>query len=482
MDSGQAQGGGTAVNKSEQILLMQKGSVSAALWKLGLPTMLGMLISALYNVVDGFFVSRLGSSPMAGVSVAFPLILLLVGIGMTFGCGAASYVSRLLGAGQRQLANRVASTALYSGMAAGGIFMLLVFYFLEPVLFLLGASETTLPYAMQFTKVFMLAAVFNTFNLIVDQLAAAEGITRIPMLAMILGSVLNMLLNPLFIYQMGLGVSGSAWASVVSILATSLFFWRFIFSRQGVLTYDLSCFAPSSAIFREILKIGIPMFVSQFLQSTTLGLMNIVAAVYGDAAVAAAGAVNRILPLGFFVVFGFLRGYGPFAGYNYGARQYGRLQAATHTALCWTTAFCALAAGCLLLFPTRIMAPFSAGNGEALQIGADMLWANGLGFLVFGFEMVYMTLFLSIGNGAAGGILSVSLQGVFCIPLLLVLPHFWGLAGLIWAYPMAHYLNAFLTMILKVKVLKNIAPRMDGLFHLAAGRPQKERAPRSHYE
>ena len=470
------------MNKSEQILLMQKGSVSAALWKLGLPTMLGMLISALYNVVDGFFVSRLGSSPMAGVSVAFPLILLLVGIGMTFGCGAASYVSRLLGAGQRQLANRVASTALYSGMAAGGIFMLLVFYFLEPVLFLLGASETTLPYAMQFTKVFMLGAVFNTFNLIVDQLAAAEGITRIPMLAMILGSVLNMLLNPLFIYQMGLGVSGSAWASVVSILATSLFFWRFIFSRQGVLTYDLSCFAPSSAIFREILKIGIPMFVSQFLQSTTLGLMNIVAAVYGDAAVAAAGAVNRILPLGFFVVFGFLRGYGPFAGYNYGARQYGRLQAATHTALCWTTAFCALAAGCLLLFPTRIMAPFSAGNGEALQIGAAMLWANGLGFLVFGFEMVYMTLFLSIGNGAAGGILSVSLQGVFCIPLLLVLPHFWGLAGLIWAYPMAHYLNAFLTMILKVKVLKNIAPRMDGLFHLAAGRPQKERAPRSHYE
>ena len=128
------------------------------------------------------------------------------------------------------------------------------------------------------------------------------------------------------------------------------------------------------------------------------------------------------------------------------------------------------------------MAPFSAGNGEALQIGADMLWANGLGFLVFGFEMVYMTLFLSIGNGAAGGILSVSLQGVFCIPLLLVLPHFWGLAGLIWAYPMAHYLNAFLTIILKVKVLKNIAPRMDGLFHLAAGRPQKERAPRSHYE
>lgn len=453
------------MNKSEQIALMQKGPVSTALWKLGLPTMLGMLISALYNVVDGFFVSRLGSSPMAGVSVAFPLILLLVGIGMTFGCGAASYVSRLLGAGQLQLANRVASTALYSGLAAGVVFMLLVFLFLEPVLSLLGASATTLPYAREFTKVFMLAAVFNTFNLIVDQLAAAEGITRIPMLAMILGSVLNMLLNPLFIYKMGLGVSGSAWASVVSILATSLFFWRFILRRQGVLTYARSCFAPSAEIFREIFKIGIPMFVSQFLQSTTLGLMNIVAAVYGDSVVAAAGAVNRILPLGFFVVFGFLRGYGPFAGYNYGARQYDRLQRATHTALCWTTAFCTLTAGCLLMFPAKIMAPFSAGNGMVLQTGADMLWANGLGFLVFGFEMVYMMLFLSIGNGKAGGILSVSLQGVFCIPLLFILPHFWGMLGLIWAYPIAHYLNACLTMILKVKILKNTGFRLNGDVH-----------------
>ena len=441
------------MNKSEQIILMQQGKVSTALWKLGVPTMLGMMISAFYHVVDGFFVSHLGSNPMAGVSVSFPLVLLLMGIGMTFGAGAASYVSRLLGAHQMEKANRVASTALYSGMGVSLLFMLGVFLFLEPILVFLGASENTLPYAQDFTKVFMLCAVLNTFNLIVDQLAAAEGITKIPMLAMVLGSVFNILLNPLLIYEVGLGVRGSAWASVISVVATSLFFLCFIRRRQGVLRYTLVYFQPTREIFAEILHIGIPMFVSQFLQSATFAIINVVAARYGDQVVAAAGAVNRILPLGFFVVFGFLRGYGPFAGYNYGARQYDRLQEATRTALCWTTCFCVFIAVLMLLIPKTIMEPFSTGDGVVLRVGADMLWANGISFFVFGFEMVYMMLFLSIGDGKAGGILSISLQGFFCIPLLLVLPHYWGLAGLIWAYPIAHFLNAGLTLLLKCRVL-----------------------------
>ncbi len=454
MDSSQAQGGINQLDKKEQLALMQQGSVPTALWKLGMPTMVGMLISAFYNIVDGFFVSQLGSSPMAGVTVAFPLVLLLIGIGMTFGCGAASYVSRLLGAQQVVAANRVASTALYSGMGAGFVFMLILLAFLEPVLELLGATPTMMPYAIEFTRVFMLCAVLNTFNLIVDQLAAAEGITKVPMVAMLLGSVLNIVLNPLLIYGAGLGVSGSAWASVISVAATSLFFLWFIRSRQGVLRYTAAYFQPAQKIFFEVFKIGVPMFVSQLLQSATMAIINVVAALYGDTVVAAAGAVNRILPLGFFVVFGFLRGYGPFAGYNYGAQQYARLQEATKTALRWTTEFCICIAVLMLLFPVDIMAPFSAGDAIVLAVGADMLWANGFGFLVFGFEMVYMMLFLSIGDGKAGGILSISLQGIFCIPLLLILPYFWGLTGLIWAYPIAHFLNFLLTFLLKCKLLR----------------------------
>lgn len=433
---------------------MQQARVPTALWKLGVPTMIGMSISAFYNIVDGFFVSRLGSSPMAGVTVAFPLILLLIGIGMIFGCGAASYVSRLLGAQQLKKANQVTATALYSGMGAGLLFMLLVFFFLKPILLSLGASVTTLPYAVAFTKVFMLCAVFNMFNLIVDQLAAAEGITRVPMIGMILGSVLNIVLNPLLIYGANMGVSGSAWASVISVIVTSSFFLRFICRHQGVLRYGFAYFRPSKEIFTEIFKIGIPMFVSQLLQSVTLIIINLVAAAYGDAAVAAAGAVNRILPMGSFVIFGFLRGYGPFAGYNYGAQQYDRLREATRIALCWTSEFCVCIAVVMLLFPTVIMTPFSAGNAVVLSIGAKMLWANGFDFLVFGFEMVYMMLFLSIGNGKAGGILSISLQGIFCIPLLLLLPCLWGLDGLVWAYPIAHFFNTLLTLLLKCRLLR----------------------------
>lgn len=441
------------MDKTKQLMLMQYGRVPTALWKLGMPTMVGMLISALYNIVDGFFVSQLGSTPMAGVTIAFPLVLFSIGIGMTFGCGAASYVARLLGAQQIKTANTVASTAVYSGLFISLLFMLLIYLFLEPILLLLGSTLTTLPYAIDFTKIFMLCAALNTFNLIIDQLAAAEGITKIPMAAMILGSVLNIILNPLLIYGAGLGVSGSAWASVISVAATSLFFLRFIITHQGILRYNWTYFDPTQKILSEILKIGLPMFINQSLQSITLVLINAAAVVYGDSAVAAAGAVNRILPLGFFIVFGFLRGYGPFAGYNYGAQQYNRLKEATQIALRWTSEFCLLIAFFLLLFPTIIITPFSAGNNVVLEIGTQMLWANGFGFLVFGFEMVYMMLFLSIGNGKVGGILGISLQGIFCIPLLLLLPHFWGINGLIWAYPLAHFFNAMLTLVLKYKAL-----------------------------
>jgi putative MATE family efflux protein len=305
------------------------------------------------------------------------------------------------------MANRVAATALYSGIGVGLVFTVLVFCFMEPILQLLGATTVVLPYAVAFTRIFMLGAVCNTLNLIIDQLAAAEGITRVPMMAMLLGSILNIVLNPLLIYGAGLGVSGSAWASVLSVLATSLFFGWFICRQQGVLRYTIAYFQPARKIFAEIFKIGIPMLVSQFLQSATLAIINIVAARYGEAALAAAGAVNRILPLGFFVVFGFLRGYGPFAGYNYGARQYDRLHEATRTALRWTSEFCIGIAVLLLLFPQEIMAPFSAGDAMALEVGAQMLRANGIDFLVFGFEMVYMMLFLSLGNGRVGGILSI---------------------------------------------------------------------------
>lgn len=437
------------MDRAERLQFILQGKVKQVLWKLGMPTMLAMVVSGLYNVVDAFFVSHLGSSQMAAVAISFPISLIFIGICMTFGIGGASYVSRLLGEKHIKEANQVASTALYSGLLVTVVLAVFVVVFMDPLLQLLGTTAGMYNYAVEYLQVYLLALVLLAFSLIMNQLAGAEGLTKIPMISIILGSVLNIILNPLLIYGAGLGVSGSAWATVLAALGMDLYLMWFIFRRLGVLTYGPTGGRCSSSIYAEIFKIGIPMFVSQLLQGAVLGLANLVAAAYGDAAVAACGVINRILTLAFFVVYGFLRGYGPFVGINFGAEQFERVREATRTVLRWGLLYCFILSLFMWLLSEQIMGWFSNGDEEMLRIGAWMLWANGFGFLCFGMETVYMTIFVSIGYGKAGGLLNISLNGFFYIPLLLLLSHYFGLWGLVWSYSAAHVLNTLLTWVLK---------------------------------
>ncbi len=193
--------------RNKKMELLGSAPIPKALLAMGLPIMIGMMINALYNLVDAYFVGGLGTSQMGAISVAFPLGQVVVGLGLLFGNGASSYISRLLGYGDKETANKVASTALYSSIFVGAVIIICTIIFLNPILKLLGATESILPYAITYTRIYVISSIFNVFNVTMNNIVTSEGAAKTTMYALLTGAVLNIILDPIFIYVLDLGGS-----------------------------------------------------------------------------------------------------------------------------------------------------------------------------------------------------------------------------------------------------------------------------------
>lgn len=436
---------------SNRIYLLEEAEVAFALLKLGIPTMVGMLVSALYNAIDAYFVGGLGVSQMGAVSIVFPIVQIVIGLGMMFGAGASSYISRLLGKGDQEQADKTASTALFSGLMVGIISIASIMVFLDPVLISLGSTETILPYARSYAKIYVTGSIINVFTVMMNNLLTAQGATRFTMAAMLTGSIVNVVLDPIMIYGMNLGIEGAAIATVMSLCVNMAFYIGYIVKKKGVLKFSFQNIAPSKTIYTEILKIGIPVLLFQLLASAAIGSINTASKPYGDYAVAAMGAVTRIMTVVTYVVFGFLKGFQPFAGYNYAARQFDRLKKSIRLCIIWSTGFGVIAAMVLVVFATPMVSLFGT-NPDMIALAGNALRLNAVLFITFGFQMVYATLYLAMGNSLIGSVLSLSRQGIFFFPLVFALPLLLGLTGVIWIQPMADLLSTILTAIFAVKI------------------------------
>ena len=448
------------VEKSNRIYLLEEAGVASALLKLGIPTMVGMLISALYNAIDAYFVGGLGMSQMGAVSVVFPIVQIIIGLGMMFGAGASSYISRLLGKGANEQADKTASTSLFSGLLVGTIIIIGIMVFLDPVLTALGSTETILPYARAYAKIYVTGSIINVFTVMMNNLLTAQGATKFTMKAMLTGSIANVILDPIMIYGMDLGIEGAAIATVISLCINMALYIGYIAKKKGVLRFSVRNIAPSKTIYAEVLKIGIPVLLFQLLASTAMGSINTAAKPYGDFAVAAMGAVTRIMTVVTYVVFGFLKGFQPFAGYNYGAKKYERLKKSIRLCMIWSTVFCIVAAIVLFIFADPIVSLFGT-DIEMAGIAAKALRLNAVLFITFGFQMVYASLYLAIGKSLEGSVLSLSRQGIFFFPLVLVLPHVMGLTGVVWVQPMADLLTTILTIVFAVRINHTLSTEIE---------------------
>lgn len=437
-------------SQSKKMELLGSASISKALLAMGIPTMIGMLVNAFYNLVDAYFVGGLGESQMGAISVVYPLGQVVVGLGLLFGNGAASYISRLLGRGDKENADKVASTALYSSLSVGAIIIILSIIFLHPILRLLGATDSILPYAATYASIYIISCIFNVFNVTMNNIVTSEGAAKTTMCALLTGALLNIALDPLFIYVFSLGVAGAAIATAISQVVSTCVYLTYILRKKSVFHFRLKDCTYSMEIMSEIFKIGIPTLVFQILSSLSISLINNAAGNYSDSAIAGMGVVTRLISLVSLSVFGFIKGFQPIAGYSYGAKKFGRLREAIRISIIWSTAFCVIFGLILALFPTAMVSQFTKGDAEMIRIGASSLRANGITIMLFGFYMVYSSLFLALGKGKEGSILGACRQGICFIPVILLLPMIWGLNGIIYAQPIADLLSAVITIFMAI--------------------------------
>ena len=448
---------------NKKMALLGSAPIPKALLALGLPTMIGMLINALYNLVDTYFVGGLGTDQMGAVTVAFPLGQVIVGLGLLFGNGAAAYLSRLLGQGDKETANKVASTAVYSSVLIGAIMILCSVIFLKPILRQLGAIESVMPHAIAYTSIYITFSIFNVFNVTMNNIVSSEGAAKTAMCALLAGALLNVILDPIFIYALDLGVAGAAIATAISQMISTVVYLCYILRKKSVFDFRIKECSFSKETMSEILKIGIPTLLFQILTSLSIGMMNNAAKEYGGSSLAAMGPLTKIMSMGSLVVFGFLKGFQPIAGFSYGAKKFGRLHEAIKTSVLWSTIFCVVFGLIVATFPSQIMALFTKGDIEMIRIGSVALRSNGLSFTLFGFYTVYSFLFLVMGKAAKGCILGACRQGICFVPVVLLLPKICGLSGVLYAQPIADVLSAIVTAFMAVHLHKELSTTKAGL-------------------
>ena len=444
-------------SRNNKMELLGNAPISKALLAMGIPTMLGMMVNAIYNLVDAYFVGGLGTSQMGAISVVYPLGQIVVGLGLLFGNGSASYLSRLLGNRDQEQADRVASTALYSSVAVGAVLIIFSMIFLRPILRLLGATDSIMPYAMTYAGIYVVSCIFNVFNVTMNNIVTSEGAAKTTMFALMAGAVLNIGLDPVFIYTLDMGVAGAAIATAISQIVSTLIYLTFIFRKKSIYSFKIKNCTFTKEIMSEIFKIGIPTLVFQILTSLSISLVNTQAGPYGDSVIAGMGAVTRIVSMGSLIVFGFIKGFQPIAGYSYGAKKFDRLHKAIRTSILWSTVFCVIYGLLLTIFSSRIIAQFTDGDLEMIRVGTQSLRINGLSFLLFGFYTVYSSLFLALGKGLEGFVLGACRQGICFVPVILILPVFWGINGILYVQPIADVLSAIITIFMALHLHKELA-------------------------
>jgi putative MATE family efflux protein len=428
--------------------LMERAPVSEAIIRLALPMMAAMLAQSIYNMTDMFFIGQTGNLNMvAAVSLVFPIFMLSQALGNVFSNGGASYISRLLGIKNSREAQNVSAVSFYAAIASSALLAVLLLCFKTPILALIGAGDTTIDYADGYffiTTLFMPIAVTTT---VFSGLMRSEGATDKAMILQLLGIGLNIALDPVFILLFGWGTQGAAWATVAGEAASFAYGVWYFTSKKTALSIRLKYSSPDKTMLREIFAIGIPSGLSNTLLSIAIVFSNRIAAGFGDFVVAASGVQMRIASLCFMLVAALTMGYQPFAGFNYGAKNYDRLRQGFKITLIFSSLLCC--AGSLLFFLCGdFLISFFINDAQTIEAGAAMLRAFITGLLFLGIQTTLMTTFQALGKSAAATLVSLGRQLLFYVPLLFILSELFGFKGFIFALPASDILTAVLALAL----------------------------------
>jgi len=424
------------MDNTAQYKFMTETPVQKLVLKLAGPTILSMLITSIYNLADTFFVGKLSTSASGAVGIVASLMAIIQAIGFMLGHGAGSNISRRLGAKDTEGAVRLASTSFYTALAAGLILTVVGIARLEPFMLLLGSTETILPHACGYAFYILLAAPVMISSLVMNNILRYEGKAFFAMVGLVTGGILNMVLDPIFIFAFDMGIAGAGAATAVSQCVSFGLLLSAYLRGKTVSKFDIRRFTRNPAEFGSILAVGLPSFGRQGLASIGSMLLNIAASGWGDAAVAAMSIVGRIFMFLFSVSLGVGQGFQPVAAFNYGA---GKLRRVRRAAI--FTIFASLGFSVILVTFCWFTAPWliRAFRDDPLvtEIAQPAFRMQALAMFLQPVIVVTNMLFQSIGKAVRATLLAISRQGLFFIPLILVLPGTLGLWGVQICQPLA---------------------------------------------
>lgn len=404
---------------------------------LSVPTIISMLVTNIYNLVDTAFVGRLGTSASGAVGVVFGFMAIIQAFGFMFGQGSGSIISRALGNRDVEKGSVHASLGFASSFVCGLFITIIGFIFLEDIVYLLGSTKTIAPYARTYITYILIAAPFMSSSLTLNNILRYEGRAALGMVGLMAGVVLNMIGDPIFMFVLDMGIAGAGLSTALSQLVSwGVLVAMFLTGRTDTKLSLSNMRKGSFLLIANIMATGFPSLLRQGLNSITTVMLNSCCKVYGDAAVAAMSIVTRIVFFAFSVALGIGQGFQPVSGFNYGAAKYDRLRKAFRFTV--LVSECIIVVGCAVLFVfSGSLIGIFRDDSEVIRIGVRALRLQALAHMVLPPCMAVEMLYQSTGKRLGASILSSLRSGLFFIPALLLLSHFRGLSGIQEAQPVS---------------------------------------------
>lgn len=415
-------------NADEKRQYMLETPVKKLVCTLAGPTILSMLITSFYNMVDTFFVGKINTQATAAVGIVFSLMAIVQAIGFFFGHGSGNYISRKLGAKEIEEAEKMSAVGFFSALAAGTILMLLCLIFVKPLAYALGSTETILPYTVTYLWIILLGAPAMTTSLVLNNQMRFQGSAFYAMIGIVSGAVLNMILDPLLILQCEMGIAGAALATTISQYFSFILLLLMV-KKGGNIQIRLTNFKPSLHFYKEMIRGGMPSLCRQGLASLAAICLNHTAGIYGDAAIAGMSIVSRITMFANSALIGFGQGFQPVCGFNYGAGNYKRVLEAFWFCVRYAFIFLIIVSVTGYGFAPQLVALFRKDDMEVISVGTAALHYQVVAFPLNAWIVMCNMMLQSIGKGLKASIVASARQGLCFLPLILILPHFFGLQG-----------------------------------------------------
>ena len=448
-----------AISEEEKFRQMLEEPVNRLIPKLAVPSMVSMIVVAVYNMADTFFVSRLGTSASAAVGVVFSMAAIIQAIAFMIGMGCGNEISRLLGAKKQEEAERYVAVGFFTELIIGTMIAVIAGIFVEPLVYALGSTKTIAPYATQYARIILFGSPFMMASLGMNNMLRFQGNSFYSMIGISTGGVLNMFLDPLFIYVGKMGIGGAAVATVISQMISFGILLYQCNKMPACISVALRNFKPGLKRYSIILRFGCPSLARQGIAGVSTILLNFSAHPYGDAAIAAMAIVMRVSMFIFSLVIGFGQGFQPVCGYAYGAKHYKRVAEAYRFSLKVCFIMLIFAGAGVFLMAKPIVTAFRKEDVEVIRIGTMALQLQCL-TMPLAAQITMANMFSqTTGYPLRASIVALLRQGICLIPILLIFPRAFGLFGLQMSQPLSDIFAALIAALITGGILKELKER-----------------------